>query len=225
MSCMICFNQYDHSNRKPYMLSCPHTFCLSCVNLMVTNNCPTCNARIQAKHPNLALLEFIPESLYDKLKADTLKTLSEINDIKKVFKNNRKSKLVEYKEMLSSIKNDITSETAKLVSLLINNQENLLKEVEALEENLEKSFITPELDTEIARKLQNSKQLFKTNTLCEVELNKMLDDLETLKTQINEFYSSVEELKANFEFNLNENVSIKDGLIGEIVTNEKVILN
>ena len=67
MSCDICFNNYDHSIHKPYMLSCPHTFCLSCINKLSNKKCPNCSISISVKNPNIALLEFIKESIYDKM--------------------------------------------------------------------------------------------------------------------------------------------------------------
>ena len=89
MTCQICFNSYDHSIRKPYSLSCPHTFCICCLEKLKGNKCPSCNLSIINKNPNLALLEFIPESSYDKIKAESLKAINEIHEIRNDF--NKKS--------------------------------------------------------------------------------------------------------------------------------------
>ena len=66
MNCKICFQPFDHSFRQPYILHCTHTYCRSCVN--TEQMCPICNIKIDDKILNLALLESIPLSNYDKLK-------------------------------------------------------------------------------------------------------------------------------------------------------------
>jgi len=82
MKCDICCESFDHSIRKPFSLSsCPHTYCLKC--LQQFNKCPHCREPIKGKNINIALLKFIPESNYDKLKATLLKSCIEINEIKK----------------------------------------------------------------------------------------------------------------------------------------------
>jgi hypothetical protein len=96
MSCTICFNSFDHSVHKPYTLSCLlHTYCISCIEKLDKKNCPICNEPITKKHPNIALLEFIPESKYDKLKSETLKSLHELKEIKQNLNQKRDEKLTE----------------------------------------------------------------------------------------------------------------------------------
>ncbi len=68
-ACKICFNKYDHSLRKPYHLSCPHTFCKDCIIKIqiYANQCPACRLPIRETYPNIELLETIPESNYERL--------------------------------------------------------------------------------------------------------------------------------------------------------------
>ena len=62
-----CSPLFDHSNRMPYSLSsCPHTYCLKCLDQLNNNKCPNCNEPIKGKNINIALLKLIPESSYDK---------------------------------------------------------------------------------------------------------------------------------------------------------------
>jgi hypothetical protein len=51
MQCEICLNKYDHSRHKPYFLSCPHTFCIDCLNRLQENKCPACQSKFQEKFP------------------------------------------------------------------------------------------------------------------------------------------------------------------------------
>ena len=59
MDCNICYESFDHSIRKPYSLSsCPHTYCLKCLDQLNNNKCPNCNEPIKGKNINIALLCF-----------------------------------------------------------------------------------------------------------------------------------------------------------------------
>ncbi len=60
MNCEICFKPFDHTSHKPYHLACTHTYCLSCLNQLSTNKCPTCNKEFDEKHLNIELLKLIP---------------------------------------------------------------------------------------------------------------------------------------------------------------------
>lgn len=222
MSCEICFNLYDHSIHKPYMLSCPHTFCLECVNKFKTKKCPSCDAHIKAKNPNIALLQFVPESLYDRLKLETQKTLNEISDLRTTLKIKRESKLNKYADELSSIRNSIKNETTKLVYLLKANEAKLLEEVTKIEESLEENLTSSQAESETETKLIDEKRSVESNELNEQQLANLVEDSAAEKTKIEELFSAVEEFKEKIEFEVHEFVSPKDGLIGEIWTNEKV---
>ena len=51
--CEICLNNYDTISRKPYSLvPCGHTFCLSCMNQVTSNLCPTCRSPFEGRVPN-----------------------------------------------------------------------------------------------------------------------------------------------------------------------------
>ena len=60
--------------------------------------------------PNIALLDFIPESNYDHLKSVSFKIINEINEIKRCLKNNREKKIKLHLEKLDSIKKSINVE-------------------------------------------------------------------------------------------------------------------
>ena len=79
MNCQIHFNQFDHSIYKPYILSCPHTICLDCLKRLTSKICPFCSEPVTNSYPNLALLELLPESEYDKNKTECIKVLAKKN--------------------------------------------------------------------------------------------------------------------------------------------------
>ena len=133
-SCKICLNNYDHSIRKPHHLSCPHTFCIECINKIkyISNRCPHCNLPIRGIHQNIELLDTIPQSSYDKLKAETLKDLS-----KKETEINKQLK------SLNPIKNLITRYSSLLIDLTTNeNKAKLINEIELIEKLLKESLIS-----------------------------------------------------------------------------------
>lgn len=67
MNCEICTKPFNHSDRIPYKLSCPHTFCLNCVDNLKSNSCPNCNVIITIKNPNFAILNFVTKVKEEKL--------------------------------------------------------------------------------------------------------------------------------------------------------------
>ena len=129
-TCNICLESFDHSTHKPYSLSsCSHTYCLSCLAKLTNKKCPSSGKLFKEKHPNLALLEFIPESSFDKLKGECLKALIEINEVKADIKNNRQDKLKKHQTKLVLVKKVVASETNKIIEVLKKNEEILTKNV------------------------------------------------------------------------------------------------
>jgi hypothetical protein len=221
MNCEICFSSFDHSIHKPFMLSCPHTFCLSCVNKLF--KCPTCNIYFHVKHPNIALLRLIPESTYDKLKTESQKTLNEITEISLVLKSKQEAKLNEYLNKFILIEIKIKSKANKLINLIKENENSLLNEVAELKKSLKKKLSLSRAELEITR-LTASKLAIETNSLSEKQLTKLVENSALCKSKIEELTDEIEEFKDNIEFDVFEiNELLKTGLIGQIETNEKVI--
>ena len=191
MSCEICFINYDHSIHKPYMLSCPHTFCLYCINKLFSNKCPTCSMSITSKNPNIAMLEFIKESTYDKLKTDTQKTLNKINEITKAVADKHESKLSDYLNKLSdylnklsATKEHVKSETNKFISLVKASEAKLIEEVTELEKIIRKQLSLPKNEKEMLTKLISSKGSIEKNTLNEHELAQLTKESTLIETKL-----------------------------------------
>ncbi len=101
--CSICYEPYDQSIHRPYsMSSCPHTFCLKCSEQFKENKCPKCGLRSEGKNLNMALLQVIPESEYDKLKAESLKAFIYLNEAKQDLKQSRLEKISIHETKLES---------------------------------------------------------------------------------------------------------------------------
>lgn len=61
MECSICFIEYNDSNKQPYLLSCGHTFCISCIKEIRSWRCPNCDSDIifETIKPNFSLIDVI----------------------------------------------------------------------------------------------------------------------------------------------------------------------
>ena len=118
--CQICYESFDHSIRRPYsMSSCPHTYCLKCLEQIKNNRCQEGGIRSKGKNLNMALLQLIPESEYDKLKGESLKALIHLNEAKQDLKQNSLEKISIHETKLESIKQVISDETDKIIDILI----------------------------------------------------------------------------------------------------------
>ena len=192
MNCEICHHAFDHSIHKPYILCCPHTFCLSCINKLISNKCPTCNAEISAKHPNIALLKLVPETLYDKLKYESLMQLNKISELKDVLSGKRKVKLNQYLETLNSIEENFTSETNKFIELVRINDQNFLKEISMLGDLDKTKLLPPRFETELSAKLKSSKESVEKDLYDEKQLTTLSTELDAIKTQTIELTMKIE---------------------------------
>ncbi len=222
MSCQICFHPYDHSVHKPYTLSClSHTFCICCIDKLTEKKCPVCIKPFDQKNPNLALLEFIPQSNYDKLKTKSLKILNELNEIKQYLNKAQDAKLTEYVEQIAEIKNNINNEANVIIELVKSSQEKLIKEASSIELDLRKclSFENIISIKSLDTKMYHSKLSIETNKYSEEQLVQFCTDTFNDKINLNRCCNIVDKFKEDLKFNLNQN-SIE---FGEIKTNKKVI--
>ena len=79
-----------------------------------------------------------------------------------------------------------------------------------------------DLDREVKRLIEK-KQSVENNEFSEEELANLIKESNRIKRELNEFESEIEVFKENIEFTVNENYLMKEGTIGEIQTNKKVI--
>jgi hypothetical protein len=204
MSCKICFNNYDHSKHKPYQLSCPHTYCINCLNKLKSNKCPACNLKIVNKNPNIAVLELITESEYDNLKKNLTKNIIEINNSKNSLALKREIKLKEHITRLKSIKNYINKETTGSIELLRKKQFDLNRKINLLEDDLIKNLFQFNIEEKMTIKISKAKNSIETNQLDEQELAILADEIEKIKTKINQLVNQIDLFQRDYEFILKE---------------------
>ncbi|KAK3924993.1 putative RING finger protein [Frankliniella fusca] len=53
MQCAVCYESYDICERRPKITPCGHTFCLQCLLLFESNECPTCRAAFNCEPAGL----------------------------------------------------------------------------------------------------------------------------------------------------------------------------
>lgn len=49
MQCPVCYEPYDISDRRPKITPCGHTFCLQCLLLFESSECPTCRTSFECE--------------------------------------------------------------------------------------------------------------------------------------------------------------------------------
>jgi hypothetical protein len=225
MNCEICFNQYDHSIHKPYSLSCPHTVCISCISNLNSNKCPTCKTEIKSKNPNIALLNFIPESEFDKLKASSQKIINEISEINNTVQTKSETKLNEYLHRINLIRNEIKKEASELIEQVKASEEELLREASEIVDYLKKNLALSQEESDALTRLARKKHSIEINSISAEGLVELIKIANVLKKRIKKLENQVNDFKENIEFTPYKLAvsSLKDRLIGEINTNQKVI--
>lgn len=204
MNCEICFEPYDHSIHKPYHLSCPHTYCLSCLNQLFTNKCPTCNKSFFEKNINMALLNIVPESNYDNMKSEVLKEYINLNEVKQDLKSIQKDKLNTHETKLASIKQTITDETNKTISFLRKNEEILKEECDDML-NWIKSYLYSDNNLKLFQ-IDDEKEKIEKDRLSGVELDEMNILIFDLKQKLNKRVDQIKNYENKYEFVKNNNL-------------------
>jgi len=201
MSCKICFNNFDHSKHRPYQLSCPHTYYISCLNKLKSNKCPMCNSIIVNKNTNIALLELIQESDYDRLKSKISKNLIEINNSKTELAFKREIKLKEYMLKLKKIKNFLNSETNRSIEQLRHNQYDLNKKINSLKNDLVTHLFQFNIEE---MKIGKAKIKIENDQLDEKQLQNLSDDIEKIKNKIVQINIQIDFFHRDYEFLLQQ---------------------
>ncbi len=214
--CQLCLEKYDHSIHRPYTLSCmTHTFCISCLNRLNNNKCPTCKIVIKGKSPNLALLNLTPLSNYDKLKSEIFKTLNEVQDYQDIYLKRRELTLNEHKIKLDSIIKATNDMVQEKMNQLIVNQVELNDKIKSIEFNLNNRFESNDISSEA---IIESKKKLERNELSEDMIKNLKIEIEQKIKKLNELNKEVENFNENYFFIPNNS----DCSVGEIKTGEMV---
>jgi hypothetical protein len=215
-NCEICLEQFDHSIHKPHILACPHTFCLSCVNQLTNKKCPTCNKPFTQTNLNVALLKFIPESNYDKLKDKTIKAYIELNEIKNNLKSGCQEKLIFYEAKIASIEQTITNETEKAMSILRKNEQELKIKCKILLNRIKR-----DLDSNFyVQQISESRENIEKDEFNEDKLTNLNSKISKTKEQLNKLSDQMKNYETKFESRFKkDSISIAKDLVEKSLKN------
>jgi len=188
---------------------------MSCLEKLTTKKCPTCGKKFNEKNPNMAVLEFIPESNYDKLKGESLKALIEINEAKQDLKNNRLETVKKHQTKLFLVKKVVSTETSKLVDVLKKNEETLTSQCDMMLNDLNASLDSSNYEESISFPFAKSKEAIEKNTISEEEIKNLNIKLSEIKEQLSQLTGQVKKYESNYKFTANK-VSNEHLLIGKI---------
>lgn len=223
MQCEICLSAYDHSKHKPYFLSCPHTFCLDCLSRLKEQKCPACQKSYAEKFPNLALLQIIPKSDYDKLKYELEHCLNEIANLKVKLDETSDKKLKENLTRINTLRDDIRQKTNEILNSIQNLQSKLLNETDNIEVLLRKKYTISSIDDQIEAKSKEARFGLEVNAFSENDLRTLFESFSRLKPEINERIIQIETSNDDeFEFVLRSSIEIDTADLGEIINKNPV---
>lgn len=205
-SCNICFDDYNHSKNKPFMLkNCLHTFCNKCVNSFKEKSCPTCKSGFQDSGPNQMLIDIIAK-INSRNFAELQNEIDEIASLLKEFKLVNTSKNIE--NAFKSTKMQVVSSVEELVKLVNLNKTKLLDE-------LKKNETT---NRETLSKIVVDKKKYELRKENMDSMKKLINELTRKNIDLNEKLSILNDhSKIKYEFNKNEkSLRIKPEFVGKI---------
>lgn len=215
MSCNVCYSKFDHSKHKPYFLSnCPHTFCVDCLKRLENKSCPICNKAFKEIHPNLSLLEFIPESEYDIALNKLEKTYKSTISIRSNLQKNKNEKLTVCLREINEIKKQIDKTCEEAINQIKTKRDCLIDQACAYETEIMNLFaqeLSP--NSELNLKIDLAKSNLNSFESCDLnELCASIDGLNDVRFKLDQLLKDVNNYKSyefipsysGFSFNLGE---------------------
>lgn len=217
MECEICVKPYDKSKRQPFVVSpCSHTFCIECLQKLDLKQCRTCNKEIRGKNTNWALLQLVPESNFDTLKAKVQNTFEQAESSRQNFEELRQNHFEENFKRIKMFKHEIKVQRELIDELLHNHYQSINLEVDVLEEEESKKRMEiVEQEDNLKQQLIQAKQDIDSNNLDESELLKLNDELASIHLNMNKCISEKDKWH-DYMFVNNKNVFLENNLIGKI---------
>ncbi len=215
IDCIICYENYNDSNRKPYLLiPCGHTICGECSESI--DNCPKCRKKSEGKVENWDLIpSAIPEqnnplwvSLRKYLVIDVDEKEEELFKALEVKKNEQQNKA-------KAIKTKIQDEANHKIESILKKNDELIREVD-----MQDSKISSELD-KIFQKNQKYIEEESKFIKAKVESHKLndLNELESLKKKSDELKNKIvtksneiKNIKIDFKIEIDKFFSEDGGL-------------
>ena len=168
----------------------------------------------------MALLQLIPESEYDKLKAESLKAFIHLNEAKQDLKQNRLEKISIHETKLESIKQVISDETEKIIDILKENKNNMINECDQMLDEIKNQLSSIKYEDKESLQVGLTKVKIEKNELNENEMKSLNNKIIEINNELNKLSDSIKNYENNSEFVLNK-ISDESLLICELKTVKK----
>jgi len=212
MECEICLEKFDHSINKPLVLfRCGHTLCSKCVDNLHEKKCHNCSDPIEDIRPNWAVLKTTPESEYDKMKADLLKSLTEIELLEKNIQNTEQKNS---SNLIKQLKKQVEHRSIELIKQINLNKRQLFKEIETKFRPQNQILDSSLLQTK--EKKEELKQKLNENKYDKQQLIDLRPELTSHLSKLSLKEKRIAECEDSFELIANEKMRFEENLIGEI---------
>ncbi len=206
LNCKICFNQFDHSKHKPYVLIyCTHTFCIDCIKKLkikesTSFKCPTCSGLVSKINPNWTLLDSIPESNYDKLLSNLEQNINQVQMLRTNLKTNRDLKIKQMSQKMKDLRSEIKSKAGMSIKLIHQCQKRLIKKSKNIESSYKKKFtnLVSYERVNLAKKVEDARNYLSDNNLDETKLKSFTTELVTRKQSFSSKLDQVNKLNSDF---------------------------
>jgi hypothetical protein len=218
--CIICFEKYNDSNRKPHVLiPCGHTICKECSESI--DNCPKCRKNIERKVENWDLIpppqmSSITDQNNDPLWVSLRKYLViDVDEKQKELFKALEVKKNEQQNKAKALKTKIQDEANHKIESILKKKDELIREVDMQDSEtsseLDKIFQKNQKYIEEESKFIKAKvESHKLNDLKELESLKNRSDI--LKNKIDTKSNEIKNMKIDFKIEIDKFFSEDGGL-------------
>lgn len=220
MKCQICFNNFDHSDHKPYVLiPCTHTLCIRCLDDLVDEprQCPICSFQVKDRNPNWALLDLIPENNIDQLKYSLQKSLNETDELRKKLNEINRKQFKDIVFNLKEVRENINENSEELINLINEYKSKLFIETKNIETNFEIDRLNQiKFDHILDLKIKETRRRLAKNELNEMQINALRTYFSKTNSELNSRLGDTQEIKNQFEFIPNKNFFLQNDSMGRL---------
>jgi len=181
--------------------------------------CPVCNRFFSACYPNLALLELIPLSEYDKSFAELEKLYNETLSVKNDIKHKKETKLAHLNTKIDELKSQINQTTQEIINVAMARQKELLSEADAYKIRVSSLYQhSSSLDDSTRKYIDLVKNNLKAFAYNQEQIRKTSQEMSELKEKLNKKLNELTNSQEFVEFIANfRDYSINVGSISERV--------
>ncbi len=213
MECKICLHKYDVVVRVPYSINpCGHCYCISCLNKIISQHCPTCRGKIASKTINRAILELITNTSPDTSSQSQtkIKDLLQLKDLGCQLNSKIKSKQNECRDSFKTIREKVQADFNKKLQLLLKNEENLVTQLIEAEKNYEDNLIS--INFKINTEMRKLEEKFND----EFNLESLKEKSSNTKQQLNAESKNLDQINFNLVFK--PTIFVDENYLGRIET-------